>query len=435
MVPSTLGRAGAEAPPGRTILFVLPTLLDRQRRPVAGLINAGQLAKAAQHTVGSGLISVTPTTGWLTPEEAIWSGSRPDRSADEPLGSGAPRPWLRGTARFLRQPVKDCRRIFWNLRGRSAPPPGSRPLMVWQRLDPFLIAGVRLAQRYAVPLVVSVHSLTVMERRRWGVGRSALDPLLTAGERWVLEEADCVCVVSRELIADLAAAGIDLAEKEIIVTPNQVDVDLFRPRRAEALARREELGISPEEVVIGWAGSFRGFHRLDQLLEIARRLQERSRARSLCYLLLGEGRERQQLTVQLAAAGIRAILPGVVDYARVPEYLSAMDVGLVLGGEERGRFHYSPMKLREFLACGVPVVGSKLGDISNLLSGTPLEDLLGETVEELAGSIDLLARNDALRVSLRAEARGVVEREEGWVGQMRRVLRATGLQIERFAQP
>lgn len=404
----------AETEPG--VLFLLPEILARQRRPVAGLINAGQLARAAREKVGGGWVSASSRTGWWDPERAIREGSLP-AAARAPVG----RPAAASRPSPLRQTLKDARRIAWNLRGRPTPAPVA-PVFVWQRLDPFFAAGARLARRFDVPLVVSVHALAVSERRKWGVGRLPLDPLLERGERTVLRRADCLCLVSGELLPELAALGVESGDPRLLITPNQVDVELFRPRRTEAGRRRRELGIGDEDFVIGWTGSFRSFHRLDLVVEIARSLSAGRAALRPCFLFVGDGAGRGGLAAACAAAGVRAVFTGVVEHALVPEYLSAMDVGLVLGSADTGAYHYSPVKLRELLACGVPVVASDVGEVSTLLGAGGLGHLLGATPAELAAAIEEVARSPEARAALGRRARELAVAQEGWDGQLARIL-------------
>ncbi|HEX2164345.1 MAG TPA: hypothetical protein VHM02_10385, partial [Thermoanaerobaculia bacterium] len=68
----------------RGALFLLPEVLDRQRRPVAGMINAGHLARAAERLLGGGRVSVSARSGWWDGERAIREGSRPAPAAATP---------------------------------------------------------------------------------------------------------------------------------------------------------------------------------------------------------------------------------------------------------------------------------------------------------------------------------------------------------------
>jgi glycosyltransferase involved in cell wall biosynthesis len=403
-------------------LFVLPEILSRQVPPVAGTINAGQLALAARRVMGGGWVSASARSGWWSAEQAIEEGSRPTLGRRPGSAPGLRRGAF--AAGFV-QTAKDLRRIAWNLGSRPTVPPCGPPFLVWQRLDPFFRSGVELARRYEVPLVLSVHSLVVSERRKWGAGRLPFDPVLRLGERWALRQADCICVVSETLVAELESLGVRRDDPRLLLTPNQVDVEHFRPRPREGATRRRELGIDGDDLVIGWAGSFRAFHRLDSVLDLHSKLAPALAARRISFLFVGDGPRRGWLEEACRAAGIRAQFPGVVSHALLPEYLSAMDVGLVLGEEGSGAYHYSPVKLRELLACGVPVVANDVGEVGALLA-TEGGGLLGSTAGDLASVVGELARDEEARLRLGREARAVATAQEGWEGQLRRVIDALG---------
>ena len=403
-------------------LFMLPEILSRQAPPVAGTINAGQLALAARRVVGGGWVSVSARSGWWSAEKAIEEGSRPTSRLQPGRAPGRSRGAF---AAGLVQTVKDIRRIAWNLRSRPTVPPCQRPVMVWQRLDPFFRAGVWLARRFDIPLVLSVHSLVVSERRKWDVRSLPLDPLLRLGEDWALRQADCICVVSETLVSELERRGVRSDDPRLLLTPNQVDVEHFRPQPRQGAARRRELGIGDDDLVIGWMGSFRAFHRLDFVLDLHAALAPVPSAERIRFLFVGDGPRKGWLEEACRTRGIRAHFPGVVPHGALPEYLSAMDVGLVLGEEGSGAYHYSPVKLRELLACGVPVVANDVGEVGALLA-TQGGGLLGSTAGELAAAVGELVRDREVRLRLGREARAVATAQEGWEGQLRRVLDALG---------
>lgn len=411
-------------------LFLLPEVVARQAPPVAGMINAGQLARACQELLGEAWVSVSHHQSWRLPEAVIHAGSesRVGTAAATSSAASAPPPPSSRDGVF-RRTAKDLRRLNWNLRYRS-PPPGETPVaFVWQRLDPWFIAGPRLAKSLGVPLIVSVHSAVVAERRKWGSGGLPLDGLLARGERYVLAAADVVCPVSWELVEELAALGFNSDDPRLRLTPNQVDCERFRPMPSVAARRRYELGICGDELVVGWSGSFRAFHRLDLLIDLHRCLAALPQPPRVRFLLIGDGAQRSSLEAACAEAKVPALFPGVVPYAEVPEWLSVMDIGLVLGSEESGSFHYSPVKLREFLACGVPVVASRVGEVGRLFSDGGMKVLLAEDARQLAEVIGTLASDRWYLADLARRARSLALAEEGWEGQLRRILTAAGVSL------
>jgi len=62
----------------------------------------------------------------------------------------------------------------------------------------------------------------------------------------------------------------------------------------------------------------------------------------------------------------RVVFAGAVPHHAVPDYLAAMTVG---AAPYRGQldFYFSPVKVAEYLAAGLPVVASRQGDLPDLV--------------------------------------------------------------------
>ena len=84
-------------------------------------------------------------------------------------------------------------------------------------------------------------------------------------------------------------------------------------------------------------------------------------------LLVGDGGERQALEACAKQLGISEMVSfvGLVDYALIPHYMVASDVGVVFYTATRS-VPGDPMKIYEFMACGLPVLAGsfpRYGDL------------------------------------------------------------------------
>jgi glycosyltransferase involved in cell wall biosynthesis len=185
---------------------------------------------------------------------------------------------------------------------------------------------------------------------------------------------------------------------------------------------REELALGGK-FVVGWVGSFRRFHGVDLALEAAASLQDK--VPDLALLLVGDGLERPRLEERAKALGLRhAIFTGTVSYQEMPRYIRAMDVALVLdaGG---GGFHYSPLKLREYMACRRALIAPRVGQVGRVLSdGVDALVVRPGDPRALAGALERLHRDPGLRRSLGAAARRKVAEEGSWDRQVQRAVEA-----------
>ena len=105
---------------------------------------------------------------------------------------------------------------------------------------------------------------------------------------------------------------------------------------------------------------------------------------------------------------------GTVPHDDVPGYLAAMDVGLVLASRD-GRFHYSPLKLAEYLAAGVAVVAPRAGALpAQLHEGVDALLVTPGDRAELASALRLLRDDPTARERLGTAARSAAAEHWSW---------------------
>jgi glycosyltransferase involved in cell wall biosynthesis len=246
-----------------------------------------------------------------------------------------------------------------------------------------------------------------------------------------LDAAARIFVVSDVERRNLEERGV--AAEKIVVNPNGVDVECFRPHVGGAEVRRE-LGIRDDEVVAGFVGTFGPWHGVEKLAEAIKLIPADVPVR---FLLVGSGSLHVEVEnrVEAEVASGRVIFTGAVGHDRVPGLLDACDilvaphVPLADGSE----FFGSPTKIFEYMAMGKGIVASRLGQIGEVLvdGATALLVEPGD-VGELDKAIVRLVQDKGLREALGAKAREVAETKHTWTHNARRVLQAyqslTGLQ-------
>jgi glycosyltransferase involved in cell wall biosynthesis len=149
-----------------------------------------------------------------------------------------------------------------------------------------------------------------------------------------------------------------LDEKRMHVVPNGIDAELFRPRpRAEA---RSELGLDDAGPLLVSVG------RLDREKGFQHAIRALVRLNEARLVLVGTGVDRasfEQLAREVGVAE-RVVFAGKQEPAeRVATYLSAADVFLF----PTERDEAAPMVLPEAMACGLPVVASSIGGVTEVI--------------------------------------------------------------------
>jgi glycosyltransferase involved in cell wall biosynthesis len=265
-------------------------------------------------------------------------------------------------------------------------------------------AGVRAAARLSIPLLLEVNSPLARERgehetlvfRRWA----------ERSEARVLRRADRVLCVTRALADIVVAAGVP--RPRVTVVRNGVDLARYPAPRPNAHA----------EVVVGFTGFFRPWHRIEDLVDALASGRLPAAAR---LLLVGDGPSRVSIERRAAERGVaaRVRITGAVEHADVPALVSSMDVCV----QPAATPWASPLKLPEYMAAGRAVVAPDQENLREVL--THGRDALlfdPRRPDELLEAVVRLCADGALRELLGREARATVEREQlTWDGAAARV--------------
>jgi glycosyltransferase involved in cell wall biosynthesis len=300
---------------------------------------------------------------------------------------------------------------------------GSPPDLIYQRYCRFSWAGVKASLAANVPLFLEYNGSEVWIGRNWD--RTEQLDLLERCERLNLDGATRIFVISDVERDNLLRIGIP-AEK-IVVNPNGVDTDVFRPHIG-GLAERENLGIPPAAILVGFVGTFGPWHGV---LALADAIALVPRSLPIHFLLIGEGSLRSEVEQKLTLSGDldRVTLTGLVSHDRVPIMLDMCDilvsphVPLADGSE----FFGSPTKLFEYMAMGKAILASRLGQIGDVLVDNETA-LLVEPGDprELCAGIERLANDTELRRRLGEGALAVAVERHTWRRNAERILSSLG---------
>jgi glycosyltransferase involved in cell wall biosynthesis len=376
------------------------------------LLSTAGWASAAERVLGRSWL-VTPD-GMVSPGDARRRGSHPSlRSPD--------RPRLRRRAPAV---VKTATRdlLTWRQNRNTRLDPdgpwsGTQLRFVWQRHELFHTTGLRLARDLGVPSVLFVPATKVWEAERWGTHRPGWGRLIERhGEAPALLAADLVACGSGDVVDQVTRLGVP--DERVLLTPTGVDLDTF-DGTADPAPLRHQLGLG-DRFVVGWVGSFRPFHALEQAVEAA------ASVRGTTLVLVGDGPERPRIERLAAELGVRAVFTGTVPHDRLPSYVAAMDVGIVLAqaGEP---FHYSPLKLAEYMAAGLPVIAPAIGQIpERLRDGVDALVVPPHDPTVMAEAMRRLRDDPEERRRLGKAARATAEATWSWDHQVRRVVDALG---------
>jgi len=227
-------------------------------------------------------------------------------------------------------------------------------------------AAVLLGKILALPVIVSARGTDINVYPSFPVIR----PML----RWTLRNAAGAIAVSADLKNKMTTLGV--SEAKIQVISNGVDVERFQPQEAKASRRR--LGLAEEGPIAISVGSLiesKGHHLLaDAVAKLAPSFPK------LRLYIIGEGvyRSRLEELVREKHLQDRVFLLGNRPNEELNLWFSAADLSCLMSSREGW-----PNVISESLACGTPVLSTRVGGIPEILASPEL----GSMVERDIGSI------------------------------------------------
>src|SRR5690606_13080584 len=117
--------------------------------------------------------------------------------------------------------------------------------------------------------------------------------------------------------------------------------------------------------ILGWTGSFRSFHAIDDIVKAFATVHDFFPETVL--MLIGDGKEFIKIEAMIKEYGLEkfVIMPGKKTFTDIPKFVANFHISLVSAKSSEG-FHYSPLKLREYMAAGKAVIAPRAGDLPEL---------------------------------------------------------------------
>lgn len=220
--------------------------------------------------------------------------------------------------------------------------------------------GKRARRLWHVPHITMFHTLGIVKRISCSQEKETALRLIT--EKKLTRSVNRILTQSiRE--KELLVKYYDVAREKIGVTPCGVNLDRFRPMQKEFA--RKHLGLHNGGPVILFVGRFAPVKGIDRLLAAMVHLRTHQ---GLSLVIVGGDGQRTRASSELRhlirKLGIhdRVSLAGRIDHDRLATYYNAADVLVVPSFYES----FGLVAL-ESLACGTPVVATRVGAMESLL--------------------------------------------------------------------
>jgi glycosyltransferase involved in cell wall biosynthesis len=283
-----------------------------------------------------------------------------------------------------------------------------QPAVVMERYYNFGGEGMLAASAAGARTVLEVNA-PVIDHAGSAKGRIDRALIVEPMRRWrenICARADLIVTPSAAILPR------DTPSRKIVRLEWGADTDRFRPDAPGAPPFER-----PATTVAIFAGAFRRWHGAVTLVRAMRELDSRGRS-DVGAVLVGDGPELP--AVQDEAADLpNVVFTGAVPHADMPACLAAADIGVApfeIGAHRPLSlgFYWSPLKVFEYMAAGLPVVAPAVDRIPTLVA-SGREGLLYDPTQPgtLAKALESLT-DPSLRRTLGRAARERAVREYSW---------------------
>ncbi len=251
-------------------------------------------------------------------------------------------------------------------------------------LQKSVVAGLIAASRCSAKIVIHEHGPIF----RGGTGCIYRMCLRCLGSRAT------AAIANSEAAASALSKATRVPLQDIPVIANFIDFRRFDPARHNRNKARANLGITDDEVAIGFVGRLNACKGVDTLLQAASILCKKGLP---CrFIIIGEGSERESLEKLSQDLQIERTVTFTGLCENTAELMAALDVAVV--PSRREAFGIVAV---EFMRMRVPVIAAGVGGLPELIedgkTGILLEDINPQTIAE---AVEKLAADDSIRAAI-----------------------------------
>lgn len=246
--------------------------------------------------------------------------------------------------------------------------------------------------KHPVKIVTTLHGtdITIL-----GVDQS-LKPLIKYG----IDASDAVTAVSDDLIKQ--TYELVQSSKDIQTVYNFIDESQYHPVETGDLKKR--YGIEADEAVFIHISNFRPVKRIQDVIKSFSLINQSIKAK---LLLIGDGQELPAARELISQLGLEEQVLVLGSQKHLAELLSISDVMLLLSEKES----FGLVAL-EAMACGVPVIGTRIGGIPEVIKDGETGFLceVGDVGDVMKRAIQLVEDPNTLQQFREAAMQDVIER-------------------------
>jgi glycosyltransferase involved in cell wall biosynthesis len=252
--------------------------------------------------------------------------------------------------------------------------------------DAWLVALARLFLPHK-PAVVRTRHVSAPIKPTWAT-------------RWLYRKGCDFVVTTGEKLREHVLERTGLTADKVKSVPTGVDTARFCP--GDKTAARQQCGLPPDKMIIGIVATLRSWKGHTYLVEAVARLQRED----VLLLIVGDGPNLPNIEAAIAKHQLHQQVIFAGQQADVVPWLRAMDIFVLPSYANEG----VPQGLMQAMACGLPVVSTPVGSITELVADGRNGLLVPERdAVSLADTLKTLLDNDVDCVSMGKAAQDSVQ--------------------------
>ncbi|MFB9217860.1 glycosyltransferase family 4 protein [Vibrio sinaloensis] len=287
---------------------------------------------------------------------------------------------------------------------------------IYERYSLWSHAGMSFGHKQNIPTILEVNAPLVEEQKKY---RALHDEQSAYNiSKLCFKQATTILAVSEQVAGYLDS--FKEAKGKIHVLPNGVNTDKFR----HCCHNTPHNQLS---ATIGFVGTLKPWHGVELLIEafaLVLKLHPHCR-----LLIVGDGPELSALKQQAKRLNIEQSITftGSVSPERIDEYYNQMDIA-VAPYPKQHHFYFSPLKIYEYMAAGLPTISSNLGQINRIIRHGETGLIYdAEHPESLVFALSFLIHKPELALQLGNKAREEAELKHSWDFRVQSILSLAGL--------
>ena len=222
--------------------------------------------------------------------------------------------------------------------------------------------------------------------------------IFQAIEKKLIRDAKKVITRTQKAKDILIERSPSVDSQKIVVIPNAKDSNIFKPISSNKRADiRNKYNLSEEALLLIYVGSIGPQYRPDVMLKIFSAILEHNTKSK--FLILTPQKDAMNKVISESSFVSSHIIIDKINPNEIANYIAAADIGLALREPTFSQQAVCPLKVIEYLMCGVPVItNSGVGDMDDIFKnnhiGYIIDDLDNVSIDKIMHFINIMSDGD-----------------------------------------